>query len=146
MLTTMTSCLCVCVSHSAVSNSLTARAVALQALLSMGSSRQEYWSGLPSPSPGDLPDPGMGPKSPASRAMQAGSSVSERPGKLPYSPEFDCLQSLCSLKAFLHETILPIPVHTGGAPSQLPSHTLLMPNNSTLVIHCAIISLQYTVL
>ena len=33
--------------------------VALQAPLSMGFSRQEYWSGLPCPPPGDLPDPGM---------------------------------------------------------------------------------------
>ena len=32
----------------------------------MGFSRQEYWSGLPSPSPGDLPDPGIKPGSPAS--------------------------------------------------------------------------------
>ena len=44
--------------------------VAHQAPLCMGFSRQEYWSGLPFPSPGDLPDPGMGPKSPA---LQAGS-------------------------------------------------------------------------
>ena len=35
--------------------------VAYQASLSMGFSRQEYWSGLPFPSPGDLPDPGQGP-------------------------------------------------------------------------------------
>ena len=35
-----------------------------QAPLSMGSSRQEYWSGLPLPSPGDLPDSGMEPGSP----------------------------------------------------------------------------------
>ena len=33
--------------------------VALQALLSMGFSRQEHWSGLPCPPPGDLPDPGI---------------------------------------------------------------------------------------
>ena len=33
--------------------------VAYQASLSMGFSRQEYWSGLPFPSPGDLPDPGI---------------------------------------------------------------------------------------
>ena len=33
--------------------------VARQALLSMGFSRQEYWSGFPFPPPGDLPDPGM---------------------------------------------------------------------------------------
>ena len=35
--------------------------VAHQALLAMGFSRQEYWSGLPSPSPGDLPNPGIEP-------------------------------------------------------------------------------------
>ena len=41
---------------------------ALQALLFMGFSRQEYWSGLPSPSPGDPPDPGIKPGSPALEA------------------------------------------------------------------------------
>ena len=45
-------------------------AVVHQAPLSMGFSRQEYWSGLPFPSPGDLPDPGMEPGSPA---LQVGS-------------------------------------------------------------------------
>ena len=40
-------------------------AVARQAPLSMGFSRQEYWSGLPCPSPGDLPNPGIKPRSPA---------------------------------------------------------------------------------
>ena len=39
-----------------------------QAPLSMGFSRQEYWSGLPAPSPGDLPNPGIEPKSPTLRA------------------------------------------------------------------------------
>ena len=39
--------------------------VVFQAPLSMGFSRQEYWSGLPFPSPGDLPDPGIEPRSPA---------------------------------------------------------------------------------
>ena len=38
--------------------------VALQAPPSLGFSRQEYWSGLPFPSPGDLPDPGIKPRSP----------------------------------------------------------------------------------
>ena len=42
--------------------------VAHQAPLSMGFSRQEYWSGLPSPSPGDLPDPGIEPRSLALQA------------------------------------------------------------------------------
>ena len=41
---------------------------ALQAPLSMGFSRQEYWSGLPFPSPGDLPDPGIEPISPVLQA------------------------------------------------------------------------------
>ncbi|KAF4018722.1 hypothetical protein G4228_010280 [Cervus hanglu yarkandensis] len=44
----------------------------------MGFSRQEYWSGLPCPPPGDLPDPGIEPRSPA---LQAESSLSEPPGK-----------------------------------------------------------------
>ena len=42
--------------------------VAYQAPLSMGFSRQEYWSGLPFPSPGDLPNPGIEPGSPALQA------------------------------------------------------------------------------
>ena len=42
--------------------------VAHQAPPSMGFSRQEYWSGLPFPSPGDLPDPGIEPRSPTSQA------------------------------------------------------------------------------
>ena len=42
--------------------------VAYQPPLSMGSSRQEYWSGLPFPSPGDLPNPGIEPRSPALQA------------------------------------------------------------------------------
>ena len=57
-------CLCVCVlSH--VQLFVTAWTVAHQPSLSMGFSRQEYWSGLPFPPPGDLPDPGIKPASPA---------------------------------------------------------------------------------
>ena len=52
--------------------------VAHQAPLSMGFSRQEYWSGLPLPSPGDLPPPGIEPESPA---LQADALLSEPPGK-----------------------------------------------------------------
>ena len=54
--------------------------VARQAPLSMGFSRQEYWSGLPFPFPfpGDLPNPGIKPKSPA---LQADALISEPPGK-----------------------------------------------------------------
>ena len=42
--------------------------VACQAPLSMGFSRQEYWSGLPFPSPGNLSNPGIEPRSPSSKA------------------------------------------------------------------------------
>ena len=52
--------------------------VALQALLSMEFSRQEYWSRLPFSSPGDLPDSGIKPGSPA---LQENSLHSEPPGK-----------------------------------------------------------------
>ena len=52
--------------------------MAHQAPPSMGFSRQEYWSGLPFPSPGDLPNPGIEPGSPA---FQADALTSEPPGK-----------------------------------------------------------------
>ena len=52
--------------------------VPYQAPPSMGFSRQEYWSGLPFPSPGDLPDPGIEPRSPP---LQADTLLSKPPGK-----------------------------------------------------------------
>ena len=55
--------------------------VAHQAPLSMGFFRQEYWSGLPFPSPGDLPDPGIKPQSPVSPALQVDSLTPEPSGK-----------------------------------------------------------------
>ena len=54
--------------------------VAHQAPPSMGFYRQEYWSGLPFPSPGDLPGRGIEPRSPV---LQADTLTSESPGK-PY--------------------------------------------------------------
>ena len=56
--------------------------VASQASLFRRFPRQEHWSGLPFPSPGDLPDPGIKPKSPA---LQVDSLPSEPPGK-PWGP------------------------------------------------------------
>ena len=53
--------------------------VAYQAPPSVGFSRQEYWSGWPFPSPGDLPNPGIEPGSPT---LQADTLPSEPPGKL----------------------------------------------------------------
>ena len=57
---------------------VTAWTVAHQAPLSIGFSRQEYWNGLPFPSPGDLPDPGIEPRS---LTLQVVSVPSEPPGK-----------------------------------------------------------------
>ena len=57
---------------------VTSWTIAHQAPLSMGFSRQESWSGFPFPSPGDLPDPGIKPGSPA---LQADSLPTEVQGK-----------------------------------------------------------------
>ena len=66
---------------------VTLRTVAHQVPLSMGFSRQEYWNGLPFPSP-DLPDPGIEPASPVSHALAGGFFTSGAPGKLPvYTPQ-----------------------------------------------------------
>ena len=81
-------CVCVCVKYikvwkkvkslSCVQLFATPRTVAYQAPQSMEFSRQEYWSGLPFPSLGDLPNPGIKPRSPA---LQADALPSEPPGK-----------------------------------------------------------------
>ena len=57
------------VMFSVASDSATPWTVAGQAPLSMGFSRQEYWNGLPFPSPGDLPKPGIEPMSLESPAL-----------------------------------------------------------------------------
>ena len=63
--------------------------VAHQAPLSMGFHRQEYWSGLPFPSPEDLPDSGIEPASPVSPALQANSLPAEPSQKgSPINPAF----------------------------------------------------------
>ena len=68
---------------------------AYQAPLSMGFSRQEYWSGFPFPPPGDIPDPVIKPGSPA---LQADSLPPESPGKLTNSPrEWEIRKNIQSL-------------------------------------------------
>ena len=61
-----------------MSNSATPWTVACQAPLSVEFARQEYWSGLAFPSPGDLSNPGI---KPGSSALQVGSLLSEPPEK-----------------------------------------------------------------
>jgi len=72
-------------SHSVVSDSATPWTAACRAPLSTEISRQEYWSGLPFPSPGDHTDPGMEPTSPVSPQWQVDSlpqSLRETPIKV----------------------------------------------------------------
>ena len=89
--------------------------IALQAPLSMGFSRQECWSGLPCPPPGDLPDPGTEPLSLMSPALTGGffttSATWEAPSPIPFLqlstsgslvPESPPLLIFCPLSQFTH--------------------------------------------
>ena len=96
-------------SHSVMSNSFaTPWTVAHQAPLSMGFPRQEHWSGLPFPSPGDLPDPGI---KPVSLALAGGFFITEPPGKPEFPVRSAVFHFICNakkrtlnttLKKFLH--------------------------------------------
>ena len=111
--------MCVCVKLlSRVQLFVTPWTVAHQAPLSMGFSRQEYYSGLPFPFSGDLPNPGIEPRSPT---LQADALSSEPPGKpinkiLKYVNENACvcanfLQScptLCDPMDLAHRALLSV--------------------------------------
>ena len=68
--------------------------IACQVPLSMGFARQEYWSGLPLPSPGGLPDPGTKARSPMFSALQADSLPTDPLRKPVYCPRFWILEAL----------------------------------------------------
>ena len=99
-----------CYAMSVMSNSAIVWIVALQIALSMRLSRQEYWSGLPCPPPGDLPYPGIEPRSPESSALQAilyhlgspgsmlarGISEGSSPERLPTDRLPPCSRGSCS--------------------------------------------------
>ena len=87
-------------SRPVVSDSATPWAVVYQASPSMEFSRQEYWSRLPSPSPGDLPDPGIKHRSPALQADALHLSHQGSPGLNERWTEMrvgTCLQGLITL-------------------------------------------------
>ena len=92
--------------------------VAHQASLSIGFPRQEYWSGLPFPPPGDLPDPGIRPASPLPPALQAdcGFFTTKLPGKS------------CSSGAYVHGSAsrLSILSHWSVCPFLFQYSTVLM--------------------
>ena len=67
--------------------------LALQAPLSMGFSRQEYWSGLSFPPPADRPDPWVEPISPSGPALAGRFFTTEPPGK-PYFLPTQCTDSI----------------------------------------------------
>ena len=75
--------------------------VAHQAPLSTGFSMQEYQSGLPFPSPGDLPNPGIEPASPVSPALGGDFSTTEPPGK---PPKYTCMYT----NTFCSTELMPI--------------------------------------
>ena len=72
-----------------------------QALLPMGFSRQEYWSGLPCPPPGDLPNPGIEPESPVSPAFQAVSLLLSHQGNPTGTIQFISVQLLSCVQLFV---------------------------------------------
>ena len=85
---------------SVIFDSTTLWTVARQAPLSLGFSRQQYWSGLPGPPPGDLPDLGTKPATPTSPTLQANSLHTEPHGlmnEFNYSLSHLYIFSLASL-------------------------------------------------
>ena len=96
--------------------------VARQAPLSMGFSRQEFWSGLPFPSPGDLPDEGIEPASPALQADSLPILYLWGTGEAPHSGTFNLNpQKLFVLygweNTFFHFSLLWIHQLRTGLPS-----------------------------
>ena len=78
-------CLCVCVCVCVFSHSVMSDSVACQAPLSMKFYRQKSWSGLPFPTPGDLPNPVIEPMSLASPALAGRFFITLPPGEPHYS-------------------------------------------------------------
>ena len=83
-----------------MSNSVIPWTVAHQPPLSMGFSRQEYWSGLPFSPPGDLPNPGIEPASLASPALAGGFFTTVPPGE-PYVRAIMKDMFFCMLNPFI---------------------------------------------
>ena len=80
----------------------TPQTIAHQAPLSIGSSRPEYWSGLPFPSPGDLPDPGIKPVSPA---LAGGFLTTAPPGKPIFIPYVVFFSLFLFIEFFVHSSV-----------------------------------------
>ena len=103
-------------SHSVVSDSATPRSVARQSPL-FKLSRQESWSGLPFPSPGDLPNPGIKPGSPA---IREDSIPPEPPGEPPIFRQWSLDQMTRGDRASSGRLRLPVlqPTEAAGTESR----------------------------
>ena len=84
--------------------------IAHQAPLSMRFSRQGYWSGLPFPSPGDLPNPGIEPRSPALQADSLPTELQGKPSLAIYLKYSSVYMSI--LKLPNHPSLPPFPLAT----------------------------------
>ena len=86
--------------------------VARQALLSMGFSRQEYWSGFPFPPPGDLSDSRIKPTSFKSPALSGGFFTTSA----PWEAQWTSIQDGCFAVSFVicHLSLLPFLAHSSG--------------------------------
>ena len=126
---------CVCaLSLSRVQRFATPWAVAHQVPLFMEFSSREYWSGLPFPTPGDLPDSGIEPSSLASLVLAGGFFTTEPPGK-PTHILLQCINFPCSLvrpnlllllfHAYLQSSLLSVAFFSSSSSSfpALPDHT-----------------------
>ena len=101
---------------SCVRLSVTPWTVAHQALLSMGFSRQEYWSGLPCASSGCIPDPGVEPTSLASLALVGGFFTTVPPGKPIYIYYYHILIVIVVLKIIITVKHFPFPFFIAFCP------------------------------
>ena len=102
---------CAVCSITVVSSSLWAQALQPAKLLCLGFSRQGHWSGLPSSPPGDLPNPGIEPRFPAS---QSDSSLSEPPGKPACTSNIRSFRFLHSWSPWIWDTCLPVSLSSWG--------------------------------
>ena len=102
--------------HSVMSDFATPWTVAHQALLDMGFSRQVYWSRLPCPPPGDLPNPGIEPRSPA---LQTNSLPSEPQGK----PKNPCSRGTSQLRNRTWVSCTPA-LQVDSLPAELPGNPI----------------------
>ena len=126
-------CVCVCV---CVYPFMTLWTVAHQAPLSMRFPRQKYWSGLPFPTPRDLPDPGMEPTSPVSSTLAGDFFTTEPSGKLSSVQSLSRVLTLydptdCSVSGF------PVPLYLPDSLSSLKLMFIesLMPSNYLILCH-----------